>query len=135
MLMLGINRQPLLTVQAQCLCNELNNKYKELFIMELITQALKAIKLAFPKVIILNNEDKNGNDCIVLLGIENAFSEMQLKSHSQFSDLFTAVESLPEERGVSISYTSPTDSNKQDGKALIFIGKSGGEADLDNLSL
>ena len=103
--------------------------------MELISQALKAIKLAFPKVIILNNEDKNGNDCIVLLGIENAFSEMQLKSYSQFVDLFTAVESLPEESGVSISYTSPSESNKQDGKGLIFIGKSGGEADLDNLSL
>ena len=103
--------------------------------MNKIVKALKAIKSAFPTVRILNKQDKNGSDCIVLLGIENAFSEMQLKSYSQFSDLFNAVEKLPEADGVSISYTTPSESSKQDGKGLIFIGKSSGEADLDNLSL
>ena len=102
--------------------------------MNKIVKALKELKSKFPNLIILNKQDKNENSCIVVLGIENCFSEMQLKSISQFSNLYIAVEAYDDD-SVGISYTTPSESSKQDGKGLLFIGQSSGEADLDNLSL
>ena len=102
-----------------------------------IISALKSIKQLFPQVAILNNKDKNGNKCIVLLNITSdiAFTEQQLKAIPEFQSLYQAVDSLVDD-GVSISYTDPTKSSKQDGKGLIFIGKTNVEdLDIDTVSL
>ena len=64
-----------------------------------------------------------------------AFTEAQLKAIPEFQSLYQAVDSLVDD-GVSISYTDPTKSSKQDGKGLIFIGKSNvEELDIDTVSL
>ena len=105
--------------------------------MKNVILALKSIKQLFPQVAILNNKDKNGNKCIVLLNITSsiAFNEVQLKSIPEFLSLYQAVDSLVDD-GVSISYTDPTKSSKQDGNGLIFIGKSNVEdLDLDTVRL
>ena len=102
-----------------------------------IISALKSIKQLFPQVAILNNKDKNGNKCIVLLNIDSsiAFNEVQLKSIPEFNNLYLAVDTLADD-GVTISYTDPTKSSKQDGKGLIFIGKSNvEELDINTISL
>jgi hypothetical protein len=97
--------------------------------MNEIISALNAIKTLFPQVTILNNKDKNGNKCIVLLNIENCWTEQQLQSISEYKDLYTAVDAYDDE-SVGISYTNPSESSKNDGRGLIFIGQSSVE-DID----
>ena len=101
--------------------------------MDKIIKALKTIKESFPGLRIINPEDKNGNSCIVVLGIHNAFTEaMLLASHPGWQDLYTSVESHGD--GVSVSFTDPQSSAKQDGKGLLYIGKIT-ETNLDELTV
>ena len=101
--------------------------------MDKIIKALKTIKETFPALRIINPKDKNGNSCIVVLGIQNAFTEaMLLAQHPAWQELYTSVESHCD--GVSVSFTDPQSSAKQDGKGLLYIGKLT-ETNLDELTV
>tara|TARA_Y100001938_G_C7971048_1_gene369349 strand:- start:184 stop:483 length:300 start_codon:yes stop_codon:yes gene_type:complete len=99
--------------------------------MNKIIKAIKAIKSQFKTIRVVNNTNKNGDKFIALIGINNIFSEMQLKSDDLFADLYTAVS---EYDGVEASFTSPSENTQKPGTGLLYIGKST-DVNIDDLSL
>ena len=96
--------------------------------MKAIINAVKAMLKAFPSLSVLNNKDKHGNKCIVVLGLE-AYNKQALAP--QVQALISAVEAYDAE--YKALYTAPHKSTSDSG--VLFLGKSSSkDIDVDSLS-
>ena len=97
--------------------------------MKLIIDACKKLYKNDPSLVFINKDDKNGNPCIVVIGLK-AMAQQALPQEA--SELLTVCES----EGFSANYTEPYKSTN--GKGIIYIGKQvnqTSEADMDNFTL
>ena len=95
--------------------------------MNKIINAVKAMLKAFPSLTVMNKKDKNGNKCIVVMGIQ-AYNKHALAPEIQ--SLITVVESHGED--YKAIYTPPHKSTTDEG--ILFLGKSTAkETDVDSL--
>ena len=96
--------------------------------MKAIINAVKAMLKAFPSLSVLNNKDKHGNKCIVVLGLE-AYNKQALAP--QVQALISAVEAY--DADYKAIYTPPQNSTSDTG--VLFLGKSTSkDIDVDSLS-
>ena len=96
--------------------------------MNKIINAVKAMLKAFPSLSVLNNKDKNGNKCIVVMGLQ-AYNKQALAPEIQ--SLISLVESHGED--YKAIYPPPHKSTSDTG--ILFLGKSTSkETDVDSLS-